>query len=189
MTDWDRLAAWYPRQLRWERAALATAVDMAAIEGGETLVDLGCGTGALLCEAARRAPAPRTAIGVDSSAGMLARVPPLPDGWRVVRAPAEALPLETGSADVVSAAYLLHLLDPGPVLAEARRVLAPGGRLVCVTPFTRAPGAPLLRAVAAAVPGMRPMDTRPELVAAGFTVERARTMRRGYPSLCVAARR
>ena len=188
-SDWDRLAAGYSRQVRWERAALAAAVDIAGFEGGETLVDLGTGTGALLAEAAGRDPRPRVAIGVDTSPEMLARVPPLPDGWHVIDGAADALPLEPGSADVVTAAYLLHLIDPGPALAEARRVLAPGGRVVCVTPFARGPAAALLKAAAAVTPGLRPMDTRPVLERAGLTVWRARTIRRGYPSLCVLAGR
>ena len=67
--------------------------------------------------------------------------------------------------------------------------LVPGGRLVCVTPYARGPGAALLRAAAGVSPGMRPLDTRPALEAAGFTILRARTLRRGYPSLCVLAGR
>jgi ubiquinone/menaquinone biosynthesis C-methylase UbiE len=176
--SWDRLAAVYPRQVRWERAALEAAADLAAIDGSETLVDLGTGTGALLAELARRHPRPRVAIGFDRSAAMLARVPALPDSWRVERASVDALPLAAASAEVITAAYLLHLLDEderGAALAEARRVLAPGGRIVCVTP-TR----PWW---------LKPLDTRPPLQSAGFTLVRARTVRRGYPSLCVLAAR
>ena len=36
---------------------------------------------------------------------------------------------------------------------------------------------------------MRSMDARPALAEAGFTVRRARTVHRGYPSLCVLAGR
>jgi ubiquinone/menaquinone biosynthesis C-methylase UbiE len=188
-SDWDRLAAVYPRQVRWEYAALKAAIELAQLRERDTLVDLGTGTGALLWEAAARIPRLRSAVGFDSSRGMLARVPPLPPMWAVKEADVRSLPLGDGVASVVTATYLLHLLDPAPVLAEARRVLAPGGRLVCVTPFARGPGAALLNAAARVSPGMRSLDTRPALAEAGFTVLRARTVRRGYPSLCVLAAR
>ena len=164
--------------MRWERAALETAADLAAIDGSETLVDLGTGTGALLAELATRQPRPRVAIGFDRSAAMLARVPALPAPWRVEQASVDALPLAAASVEVVTAAYLLHLLDEDErwaALAEARRVLAPGGRIVCVTPSRPW--------------WLRPLDTRPALKSAGFTLVRARTVRRGYPSLCVLAAR
>ncbi len=154
------------------------AADLAAIDGSETLVDLGTGTGALLAELARRDARPRRAIGFDRSPAMLAHVPALPAGWRVETASAHALPLPSASADVVTAAYLFHLLgedERAAVLAEARRVLAPGGRLVCVTPSRPW--------------WLKPLDTRPPLRSAGFTLVRARTVRRGYPSLCVLAAR
>lgn len=52
---------------------------------------------------------------------------------RVVQAAAEALPLGDGQADaVVSTLVLCTVPSPAAALAEARRVLAPGGRLVFV---------------------------------------------------------
>ena len=82
----------------------------------------------------------------------------------------------------MTAAYLLHLLDRR---ARGAAVLARGGRLVC---WRRA------RAGSSCVTPsrlwwLRPLDTRPLLAAAGFTLVRARTVRRGYPSLCVLAER
>jgi ubiquinone/menaquinone biosynthesis C-methylase UbiE len=50
---------------------------------------------------------------------------------RIVHAPAEALPVEDGSVDyVVSTLVLCTVSDPSKALAEVRRVLKPGGRLV-----------------------------------------------------------
>ena len=50
---------------------------------------------------------------------------------RVVRAPAEELPLEDGSFDfVVSTLVLCTVTDPHRALAEVRRLLKPGGKLV-----------------------------------------------------------
>jgi ubiquinone/menaquinone biosynthesis C-methylase UbiE len=51
----------------------------------------------------------------------------------VIRAPAEALPLPDASADtVVSTLVLCTVDDLGAALAEARRVLRPGGRLLFI---------------------------------------------------------
>ena len=50
---------------------------------------------------------------------------------RVVRSPAEALPLDDGCADFVVATFVLCTVDdPGRALAEITRVLKPGGRFV-----------------------------------------------------------
>ena len=52
---------------------------------------------------------------------------------RVVRAPAENLPVENGSFDVaVSTLVLCTVGDPQRALAELHRVLKPGGRLLFI---------------------------------------------------------
>ena len=115
-------------------------IGLAAAQPGDRLVDLATGTGLLLRRLAAAPVRPRAAIGVDRSAGMLAHVGELPAGWSTLNADARAVPLPDGSADVVTCAYLLHLLDPADraaVLAEARRLLAHrrarSPRLVVVT--------------------------------------------------------
>ncbi|MGA4843903.1 methyltransferase domain-containing protein [Streptomyces sp. G45] len=97
---------------------------------GATVVDVGCGTGRAVGELARRGV---TAIGVDMSASMIAtaraRCPEA--DFRV--AGAYALPLEDGTVDGCRADKLFHeLAEPARAVAEARRVLAPGGRIVLV---------------------------------------------------------
>ena len=55
------------------------------------------------------------------------------DGLDFLAADAERLPLPSGSMDVVSMAFgLRNCTDKSAVLAEARRVLRPGGRFLCL---------------------------------------------------------
>lgn len=198
LTSWDRAARLYDLQLWLERAALRTALKIARVDPDERLLDLGCGTGALLRELAGSPVRPEEAIGVDGSAQMLARVPRLPPGWRLVRADAAELPFPDRGFDVLTCAYLLHLLGPeqrADVLTEARRVLRPGGRLVAVTVapprstrlarwVDRCFRATRVRGVLA---GLRPLDPSADLEAAGFEPRASRRTHCGYPSLIVAA--
>ncbi|MGD9734043.1 MAG: class I SAM-dependent methyltransferase [Solirubrobacterales bacterium] len=198
MSAWtrDRTARFYDLQLGLERTALDAAIELAEIGTDDRLLDLGTGSGGLLRRLARRAGAPREAIGVDSSPAMLARAPALPAGWLLLQGDAAHLPFPAGSFDIVTAAYLLHLLEPAEraaVLAEARRVIRSAGRLVAVTiaPPRPAKLARLLSAALSHAPGthlgLRPLDPRPDLEAAGFEIVRARRTRRGYPSLITLA--
>jgi SAM-dependent methyltransferase len=73
-------------------------------------------------------------VGIDLSAAELA-VARRRGAERLVRASAAALPLASGSVDVVVCSMALQVLTPLPaVLAEIARVLKPGGRLVATVP-------------------------------------------------------
>lgn len=197
---WDRLSARYDRQLWLERSAVRTAVDLLAPGRDDRMLDLATGTGEVLRQLARRVERPREVVGVDASAAMLAHVSALPAGWSVRIGDARELAFGDDEFDVVSASYVLHVLADGDLpaaLAELRRVLRPGGRLVTVTPAI--PGRGPLRQVARALDrlatrnperygGLRALDPRAELRRAGFAFSDARWSLRGYPSLCVLAR-
>jgi len=196
---WDRLAARYGAQEQLEHRALDAALHHAAVAPGERLVDLGTGTGLLLRRLARSATAPGEVLGVDRSQRMLDEVGPLPPGWSTVIAAADDVPRPDGWADVVTCAYLLHLLAPaerGAVLAEARRLLAAGdgARLVVVTPWSerrlmRGPLTAPARARPSAWGGLQPLDPSRDLARAGFVVTRRFVLpRHGYPSLILTAR-
>jgi len=91
------------------------------------IADVGAGTGIVSAELARRG---LDVVCIDRSAGMLrhavARLP-----GSCLRAGGDRLPLRVASVDAVTFVWLLHLVpDAGPFLAEARRVLKPGGRIV-----------------------------------------------------------
>lgn len=169
---------------------------LAAPQDGERLLDVGTGTGLVLHAVRDAGVRPSSVLGVDPSAGMLAQVGPLPDGWRVEQRPGQRTGLADGSVDLVTCAYVLQVLEPDArvaVLAEARRVLRPGGRVVCATPWRPERAARVPFDLLARLPwlvGLRQHDPRPELTAAGFAVDAdAQVGGRGYPTLVVRARR
>ena len=111
---------------------------VASMPQGAVAVDLGCGTGQVI---ERMLPTAREVIGVDGSARMLdlARRRFNADGEKVSLriGDLEHLPLRDGEADFVSINMVLHHLSSShTALAEARRVLQAGGKLV-VTDFDR----------------------------------------------------
>lgn len=110
----------------WSRALglLLPAVDVA---------DLGCGDGYLALEAASWA---RRVIAVDRSAAVLGRARALAARRRVrnvvwKQGELERLPLADASVDIALLSQALHhAADPAAALAEAHRVLRPGGRVL-----------------------------------------------------------
>lgn len=126
------------------RAATLALLDEVAADverGASRLVDVGCGTGAMVAAAARRWPGVEL-DGVDVSAGMLQvagrTVDALPvaeqERIRLHQAPADRLPFEDGCVDVALTAFVLQLVPSRHrALREMRRVLRPGGRLAIVT--------------------------------------------------------
>ena len=107
-------------------ATLALAGDVA----GRRILDAGCGAGALIAALRDRGA---TVTGIDKSAGMLelARRRLGDDADLQVAELGAPLPFPDDTFDDVTACLVLHYLkDWGPALAEVRRVLKPGGRLI-----------------------------------------------------------
>jgi SAM-dependent methyltransferase len=125
--QWDALRA----ELFGARAGLGGL--LALLPDDLVVGDLGCGTGLVSYELA---PYAGRVIAVDESQEMLSAARRrLADHVHVeVRAGTlEALPIPEGALDAAVLSLVLHyVVDPARALAEAERVLRPGGRLVVV---------------------------------------------------------
>jgi ubiquinone/menaquinone biosynthesis C-methylase UbiE len=114
------------------RSKARLAVDLAEVSENDRVVDIGCGPGSAVREAARRGA---RATGVDPSSVLirLARAVTRDATVEWVEGTAENVPLPDGSATIVwSLATVHHWKDVGLGLKEAHRVLAPGGRLLAI---------------------------------------------------------
>ena len=199
----DRRPRAYDRQLALERRALRATAAFAQPVGGRWVVDLATGTGALAAALLALQPPPAALTAIDAAPRMLDRARRrLGARATILVADARAVPLPDASADVVTIGYLLHLLDARArvqVLAEARRLLRPGGVIVVVVHGSpggragrtyRAVWRLLSRALPGAVIGEGPMcDLAPELADSGFDVEASRRVAGLYWSQVVRARR
>jgi SAM-dependent methyltransferase len=122
-----------------ERAFRDKLVQLARISHGESVLDVGCGTGTLAIAAKRRVGTSGSVYGVDASPEMLWRAEKKARkaGAEVVfrTGLAESLPFPDAQFDVVLSTVMLHHL---PLKArqqcakEIRRVLKPSGRVLAV---------------------------------------------------------
>jgi ubiquinone/menaquinone biosynthesis C-methylase UbiE len=175
---WDLAAI--PQRLVAERTPAATAMArvMARATGlaaGETVLDLGCGPGAYFRFLRAAVGESGLVVGVDNSAGMLAkaRARIAREGWdNVIVEAADATTAELGVEryDVVIAQYSFSAMpDIGAAVRQAHDALRPGGRLfvadVRLVPGGRtAPLVRLLRAIYRRLAGATGEDVLPYLV-------------------------
>ena len=118
---------------------LTRALDLAQLKPGETVLDVGCGTGSLVLQAKRKVGPAGRSVGIDPGVRQIQ--------WahrKAVRRGIDAefgvggierLPYPDNSFDVVFSTLMMHHLPDGTKragISEVARVLAPGGRLVIV---------------------------------------------------------
>ena len=127
--EWDAIRSLHVAEEQVE----AAMVRVLAGEPIGRLIDIGTGTGRMIELFARSAT---TALGIDRSSEMLrlARAKLGEQGLgnaELRQADLYALPLADGGADVAILHHVLHFAQqPGAAIAEAARVLSPGGRLL-----------------------------------------------------------
>lgn len=162
--EWDRMrSGFFSENIR------KVAVRVGDFAGGEVAADLGAGTGymteALVAAGVR-------VIAVDQSAEMLSILGE--KGFAKGRVScrqgrAEHLPIDDGSVDRVFANMFLHHVDAPPLaIAEMKRILKPGGRLV-ITDLKKHNAAFLLKEHHDRWPGFFYSDIRHWLKRSGFS--------------------
>jgi SAM-dependent methyltransferase len=141
---YDRLATHAPG-VRRLRTALVDALDLAP---GDTVVDVGCGTGATLPYLRERVGTEGTVVGIDFAPGAVSRARNRieREGWTnvtVCRGDATRLPLR--SADALAASFLMGMLpDPAATVADWLDDLNPDHiALLDLARSHRLPGRPL----------------------------------------------
>ncbi len=176
--DWDEM-----RALNLPGRAIEAALLEALPDRVARLLDIGCGTGGLL---ELLAPRIEEGLGVDASRDMLAlaRTRLAERGLShiaVRQADMYRLPLPDGGFDAVTLQMVLHYAeDPAVALAEAARVLRPGGALLIVdlAPHQRAD---LLGAYAHRWPGFDDAEIAGWLGEAGCAAPHATTIPGALP--------
>lgn len=116
----------------------AYALLRAGLAPGETLVDIGTGRGELLALAMQQGAGRAVGLEYSEAAVALAHRTLEAHGVEaeVLLADARAVPLEDGTADLVTLLDVVEHLSPDELhraLCEARRILRPGGRIVAHT--------------------------------------------------------
>ncbi len=138
---YDRFGAKQDGQGFYEDAATAALEAASDFEHARSVVEFGCGTGRLAASLLeKRLPAECRYVGVDLSETMCALATKRLEPWReraeIRRTDgAPALPTAAAPVDRVLTTYVLDLLsvdDIAAFVADAHRVLAPGGRLCAV---------------------------------------------------------
>jgi ubiquinone/menaquinone biosynthesis C-methylase UbiE len=130
-------AAWLERDDREAEEGTRKLIRRLDLDDGDTVVDLGCGTGFHARRMKREVGETGVVHCVDLQPEMLRQAAQLAqqEGVTLSLVPGEAerIPLPDAVADLVLMVDVYHeLQQPAPMLAELRRVLAPGGRIAIV---------------------------------------------------------
>ena len=112
---------------RYSEPLAAQFADLAGVRGGQRLLDVGCGPGALTAELVNRA-GPDAVSAVEPSGSFAAAVRERLPGVDIRQAAAERLPFGDAAFDAALAQLVVHFMtDPVVGLREMGRVTRPGG--------------------------------------------------------------
>jgi SAM-dependent methyltransferase len=130
--DYERIAAEYAQHRQVHPKVLENLISSGGVSQASRVLDVGCGTGNYI--RALHALTGCAGWGVDPSPAMLAQARQRAGGIRFQAGRAEQLGFAAACFDLVFSVDLIHHVPDWPrYLAEAFRVLQPGGRLCTVT--------------------------------------------------------
>jgi ubiquinone/menaquinone biosynthesis C-methylase UbiE len=130
--DYDQLATEYARHRKIHPDVLQQLVESGRVSGSSRVLEVGCGTGNYL--SAIHAMTGCAATGLDPSDGMLATAREQLPNATLLLGQGELLPFDDAAFDLVYSVDVIHHIGDRPAFfREARRVLAPGGRICTAT--------------------------------------------------------
>ncbi|QRN84290.1 methyltransferase domain-containing protein [Chloroflexota bacterium] len=137
---YDRLSRFYDWLTASEQTLILKGIETLAPHPGETVLEVGCGTGTGLIEIDRQMQARGQVIGLDLSFKMLKkskdRMTTAQRRCLLVESDADQIPLPSSSIDAAYCAFTLELFSHQDMLAtlnEIRRALVHKGRIVVVS--------------------------------------------------------
>jgi ubiquinone/menaquinone biosynthesis C-methylase UbiE len=133
-SDYDKVAGDYDKLFLSPECTIENAAAFSRVRGmlnGDTIVDLGCGTGLLLEGVPEIGP--RGYLGIDVSAGMLERARTKFKDYTFKQGCMTETGIETGSVScVVSLFSAVNYVELEPLIIELERILEPGGTFLLV---------------------------------------------------------
>lgn len=204
--SYNRMSRWYDLlSNRFERKCRDIGISMLEATGGETLLEIGFGTGHCVLALAKAVGSTGMVYGIDISDGMLqiaknrVRRAGLTETAHLERGDATQLPFKEEFFDAIFMSFSLELFDSTEipvVLSHCRRALKKGGR-ICVVSLSKKeqPGFMIKLYMWAhhKFPGLidcRPIYVQDDLEEAGFlTVKSTQIKKLGLPVKVVLARK
>ncbi|MEL6645859.1 MAG: class I SAM-dependent methyltransferase [Pseudomonadota bacterium] len=133
--DWDEMARpWLDAAPDLEasfREIFQALFNASDLQPGETVLDVGCGTGPTLLTAAEAVGEQGRVVGIDVAPPLLARASErVPDSVELITGDAGAYPYDPGAFDAIIANFGIMFFDDNDrAFANLRRAVKPGGRL------------------------------------------------------------
>ncbi len=185
---YDRLSRWYDfLEGNWEKPARDAGLEILTPEQGETILEIGTGTGSACLAMAEAMGSEGCIVGIDLSMGMLqasrTRLKKKGQAGRVYLSAGDAclLPLRDAAVDAIYCSFSLELFPDEEidcVLNECRRALKPGGR-ICIVALSAAGSPSRARRIYEwfhhSLPGIvdcRPIFVQEHLANMGFAIQK-----------------